>query len=506
MVGLSKEIAREQRDNCGLMAYRMRKRVTYHERGDSPVLVLNFPLKVISLHSFWRKALKRISDGNFAALEEIVSLTNYGDQEQITTFLNSLVRKGFLEQEGLPILTSYPYVTIIIPVRNRPQEITECLQSLSRLDYPGDRMEVIVVDDASTDDTPHAISKFPVKLISLRERRQASFCRNLAAQRAKGEILAFLDSDCMVDPLWLRELVPAFSDPSLGAVGGLVDSYFCQKGLDRYEKVKSSLNTGFWPKSSGDGDHFFYVPSCNLLIKRSCFIKVGGFRADLHVGEDVDLCWRVQDLGYQVEYRPVGKVYHRHRNRITDFCRRRFDYGSSEPLLQQLHAKRIKKLLFPPGHNFFWGLVLLTAILKFVPLLSLCGLMILFDSLGKFAEMRRRNIPIGASSLALATIRSYFAFLHHCCAFVSRYYLFWCLLLLPLAPLASMIILGMHLLTGFVEYFIKKPSLNLLLFVFYFSLDQLSYQLGVWWGCLKKHYFNPVNPYIVTKPFSKEIR
>jgi hypothetical protein len=94
----------------------------------------------------------------------------------------------------------------------------------------------------------------------------------------------------------------------------------------------------------------------------------------------------------------------------------------------------------------------------------------------------------------MAVIRSYFAFFYHCCAFVSRYYLFWAIVVMPLFPLATIIITGMHLLAGLVEYFIKKPRLNPVFFLFYFSLEQLSYQLGVWWGCLKNLSFSSVNP------------
>ena len=163
------------------------------------------------------------------------------------------------------------------------------------------------------------------------------------------------------------------------------------------------------------------------------------------------------------------------------------------------HAKRIKQLIFPPAGSLFWGLVVLSTVLECIPLLGLCGIIVLIDSLKKFSKIRRKDIPIKFSCMILAVLRSYLAFFYHCCAFVSRYYLFSFILILPLVPLASMIILGMHFLTGIVEYFIKKPSLNPLSFLFYFSFEQISYQLGVWWACLKEFIFSPVNPQIVRK-------
>jgi mycofactocin system glycosyltransferase len=322
-------------------------------------------------------------------------------------------------------------------------------------------------------------------------------------QRAHGEILAFLDSDCVADPLWLRELIPAFSDPSNGAVGGTVDSYYDNKGLDCYEKVKSSLNMGSWPKSSREVNHFFYLPSCNLLVRRSLFLQLKGFKEDMHVGEDVNFCWRLQDQGHRIEYKPAGTVYHKHRNTIRQFCARRFDYGTSEPLLQKFHSKRIKQFLVPLPAVGFWSLVLVSIASGWLSLLGACGIVLVTDSLINFVPIRRKHILISFSHLLLATLRGYLAFVYHCCAFVSRYYVLWVPLACIVAPVGAVLMFGAHLLTGIGEYFIKKPRLCLPSFLLFFSLDQLSYQVGVWWGCLTRFCFNPVNPKIVRKSFHK---
>ena len=482
------------------LAYRLRDSAEVLQKNGHPILSLHFPLKYMVLHPHWAPLFESPMKKNFMAFKDILSRVKNTDPVKTEIFLNDLVRKGFLEQQGLPILPDYPYVSIIVPVRNRPEEITDCLQSLSRLDYPMQKMEVIVVDDASEDKTPDVVSRFPVHLVTLEEHKQASYCRNLAAQRAQGDILAFLDSDCTAGPLWLRELVPAFRDPSIGAVGGVVDSYFNEKGLDRYEQVKSSLHMGSWPKSSREDNHFFYTPTCNLLVKKEFFLKVGGFRVDMVVGEDVDFCWRLQDQGHHVEYRPVGRIFHKHRNKLGQFCTRRFDYGTSEPLLQRSHPRRIKQFVVSPAAFIFWALVLLTMTSGWIPLLGLCGITFLTDSLTKYTKVRKNLVPIAFPRFLLVTLREYFTFLYHCCAFVSRYYLFWAVLIFMWLPLVSIALFGMHLLTGIGEYSIKKPRLNFPFFLFYFTLDQLSYQLGVWWGCFKKCFFSPINPQIVRKP------
>jgi cellulose synthase/poly-beta-1,6-N-acetylglucosamine synthase-like glycosyltransferase len=97
---------------------------------------------------------------------------------------------------------------------------------------------------------------------------QASYSRNQAAKEAKGDILAFIDSDCVANPQWLKELVPAFLDETNGQQGQ-VDSWFDKKAIYKYEQTSSSLNMGNDQEFKGGGD-FFYLPTCNSC-KKSAF-------------------------------------------------------------------------------------------------------------------------------------------------------------------------------------------------------------------------------------------
>lgn len=481
------------------LAYRLREKVRYSETSDSLYLTLDYPLKVLTVHPAWGPVIRLLHGRRFVPFHELIPLLEPADPRRIESFLHGLVRKGLLETRGFLRLDEYPSVSVIIPVRNRPEEIGTCLQSLERLDYPLDRIETIVVDDASDDDTPAVAARYNVRLIPLKEHGQASFCRNLAARRARGEILAFLDSDCAADPLWLKELVPAFQDPLTAVVGGMVDSISEDKGLDRYEKVRSSLNMGPWPRSSREGDPFFYVPSCNLLTRRDLFLRIGGFKEEMVVGEDVDFCWRMWDLGLHIEYRPVGRVYHRHRADTGRFCLRRFEYGTSEPFLQATHAGRVKTFTYTGPDVLFWVCLFLSILPGWRMLVGLSAITWLIDSAIRFYKIRRMNIPVRLDRLLPAVLRGYMAFLYHACAFFSRYYLFLVIPLLLFAPVWSAIGLGAHLITAAVEYAIKKPRLNPLSFLFYFTLDQLSYQAGVWWGCIKHLFFGPLNPRLVKR-------
>jgi mycofactocin system glycosyltransferase len=487
----------------GYLSFRLPKGVVAHESEKSFQLVRHFPLKTIFLHKGWIPVMTLLSGGQFIPLEEILIIMKGPDPEKIEFLLNDLVRKGFLEQEGFSALPDYPTVSVIIPVRNRPRELESCLLSLGKLDYPDHKLEIIVVDDASTDHTPRIVSDFPARLISVKKRRQAPYCRNLAAKQANGEILAFIDSDCLADPLWLKELLSAFKDSRVAGVGGRVASWFEKTPLDRYEGVKSSLIMGKRFARSQENEKFFYVPSCNLLIRKNLFLELGGFKEELFVGEDVDLCWRMQDAGHLLEFRPVGTVFHKHRNRIKPFCLRRFDYGTSEPLLQKLHKSRGKKMVFPLGSSLFWSMGILALVFKYPIVLSLCAIIVIGDTLNKCFLVRRKNIPIKTPVILVSVLRGYFAHFYHFCAFVSRYYLIWSIPALFFSSLAFGIIWCAHILTAITEYMIKKPQMNFFTFLFYFSLEQLFYQLGVWWGCIRYRSFQAVNPQLALKIPSK---
>ena len=479
------------------LAYRLRSSVSCRVADNAVRLVLAYPLKCLTLHRSWSAALRLMAAGEFVQLEGLRAAVGHGDPDPVEFFLDRLVEKGFLESVGVREPDPLPRVSIIVPVRNRPEDIAKCLESLLALDYPSEKREIIVVDDASTDHTARVVAGYPVHLLHSGSRAQAAACRNLGAHQAAGELLAFVDSDCRAAPLWLRELVPVFRDAALGAVGGLVDAVTGETGLDRYEQVKSSLHLGCRPKRSGPDDPFFYVPACNLLVRRRPFLRLGGFDPALTVGEDVDFCWRLQQEGWQTAYRPVGRVYHRHRNRPAAFCRRRFQYGTSEPLLRDLHPEKTKRMLLQPGCVLFWTAVAgcLASGAYLLPVLSVA------TSLAEAAlrYSAARGAAIGFFPVFLAVLRGYLACAFHLCAFFSRYYLVWAVALCPIAPRLSAGIVLLHLVAGAGEWVLRRPRLSPIGFLACFTLEQLSYQCGVWYESFRRRSFNPVNPVIVTR-------
>jgi hypothetical protein len=124
-------------------------------------------------------------------------------------------------------------------------------------------------------------------------------------------------------------------------------------------------------------------------------------------------------------------------------------------------------------------------------------MIILINSYMKHKKIHGLKISVGYYQILMAVGRGYFTFVYNLCAFASRYYLILALPLLFVLPVLSAVLFGMHLLQGIVEYTLKKPQINPLSFLFYLTLEQLAYQNGVWWGCLKTMNFQPVNPHVI---------
>lgn len=457
------------------------------EDPDDYFLLSRQPIKILRVNESLFNLLKHIQDGG--ELSDFANQNPGLDAGNLLSVLMSLVAKGYLKLEKTAEIEEYPHVSIIIPVRDQPEDLVECLQSLENLDYPRDRLEIIVVDDGSRKQVSDIITSPDTSIIRQEESIGPAACRNIGAENAKGDILAFLDADCMAGGKWLKEIIPFFQAAKTGAVGGYVDGYYHDSLLDRYEEVASSLNMGKRLLREGRTESSFYVPTANMLVAREAFIAAGGFKAGMHVGEDVDFCWRLRNLGYNLLYAPFGRVAHKHRNKLGKMLRRRSDYGTSEALLYRTHRDKRKNFLFSvlPGLVF---LALSLAILlmnawPIAPALLLFG----FDLLRKSAKLLKFNIEFPFPQILLSTIRSYLSFCYFAFFHLMRYYL------IPIFAFGflwhPLWIFGGVAITyaSIVDYYVKKPKLLYPVFLFYYLLEHLAYQVGVFWGCLKQKFF-----------------
>ncbi len=274
--------------------------------------------------------------------------------------------KGLLEAgPALPPAT-WPGVSVIIPSYNRASQLERCLRSLLQLDYPPSELEIIVVDDASTDATRETIERlnaaYAGRGMTLRYARHATrlgvaISRNNGAEQAIHALLAYIDSDCVASPGWLKELIPAFSDPAIGATGGMIRAYERSSLLGRYEDVHSSLFMGRQEQQIKLEGPLTYLPTANLLVRHAAWEKVGGF-APLTFGEDVDFCRRLLLSGASILYLPRGIVEHDYRAKLSAFLHTRVSYASSEAVLLRRHPTERRVLLLPPEQASFAALAI----------------------------------------------------------------------------------------------------------------------------------------------------
>ena len=472
--------------------FTLEKQTHLQENTNGFFLISKAPLRILRLNRSLFLILKQIQKGD--RLSELMRGPHADRKDSLLKQLLSLTSKGYLKLTGLAEPKRYPKVSIIIPVKDRPEDIAECLQSLSDLNYPEDKMEVIVVDDGSTQSISDIVSSFNARLIRLEESQGASVCRNIGAQNAGGDILAFLDADCMADKNWLQELVPFLQIEGIGAAGGLVDGYYHKSQLDRYEEAFSSLSMGKRLIFQGNTESNFYVPSCNLLVTSAVFRAMGGFKKGMHVGEDVDLCWRIRKNGHVLLYVPAGKVAHKHRNKLFKMLQRRKDYGTSEAPLYYFH--RDKKKRFPISIFAVLSLLaVITSILLHNPYIA-CSIVLFFgiDLYRKYINLKRLNFSFPLLPVIYSVLRSYFSFYYFASFHLIRYYL---ILLAGLGFIFHFlwILCGIALLlTSIVDYRIKKPDLLYPVFLYFYTLEHLAYQTGVFWGCLKLKHFRAYIP------------
>lgn len=468
-------------------SFSLAKNTFLREDPEGYFLVSRVPVKILRLNESLYLLLKQIAEGG--DLDKYIRNYPVPGLGEILRVLLSMVSRGYLRLERIAELETYPKVSVIIPVRDQHEELMECVKSLILLDYPKDKIEIIVVDDGSKRPVLQVPSPPDTRIIRHTQSRGPAAARNTGAVNARGEILAFIDADCVAGKDWLRELVPFLQVARIGAVGGFVAGYYRKSFLDRYEEVCSPLNTGRRLIIETEMESTFYVPTANLLIRRDVFMSTGGFNAELRIGEDVDLCWSMRNLGHTLLYVPFANIAHKHRNRLRDMLSRRARYGTSEPYLYSIHDQKRKNIVVSVYTGIsFLALTLVLLLMNPYPLAAIVPLLGI-DMFQKSASLRRLRIPLALNQLTLVTLRSYFSLFYYALFHIVRYY--WILLVLfGLAWAPFWYFGGLALLyTSLVDYYVKKPKLIYPVFLYFYLLEHLAYQLGVFWGCLTTGYF-----------------
>jgi mycofactocin glycosyltransferase len=468
------------------------------EAGDG-MLFSSRPLMALRLNARGVAVVSGLSGSRGLTLAEVVARVPELSPGAAAEFLQDLERRRLLVREPATP-AAWPAVSIIIAAHGRPAATRACVESVLALDYPGESIEIMVVDDASDPPLAGALAGLPIRLLRLEHNIGQSAARNLAAAEAVGALLAFIDNDCVASCGWLRELAPYFGDPDIAIVGGRViappPTGAAAAGVAAFEAVRSPLDMGSARGPVGPREVVAYLPACNLMVRRDVLLACGGFAADMRVGEDVDLAWRVLRSGGRVHYAAAGTVTHLHRARLGAFLRRRADYGSSEAELQRRHPRHGRIMHLPRA-----GLLTLAALTAF-PVAWLAGAALALLALGvamvavigKQRRLRRLGLAVSTARLGASILREQAAALYHLGHDVTRYYglplVALAVLWPPLVPAAAVLML----VPPICDHRRLKPSLPLAGFIGLYWLEMAAYQIGVWRGCLARRCCRPLLP------------
>jgi len=252
-----------------------------------------------------------------------------------------VVQKAFEAAPYFPLVRC-PKVSVVVACYNGERTLKACLDSLERLNYPD--YEIILVDDGSTDTTPQIAAAHPrVRRFRHEKNLGLSVARNTGIAAALGEIIAFTDADCRADQDWLYYLV-----------GDLLNSEFAGLGGPNLLPPEDSLVAGAVMVSPGGPAYVMltdrqaeHIPGCNMAFYKWALAEIGGFDPIFHrAGDDVDVCWRLEEAGYKIGFSPAGFVWHYRRSTIGAYLKQQGGYGGAEALLVQKH---------PEYFNFFGG-------------------------------------------------------------------------------------------------------------------------------------------------------
>jgi glycosyltransferase involved in cell wall biosynthesis len=229
----------------------------------------------------------------------------------------------------------WPSISVVICAHNAEATLAECLDHTSRLDYPD--LEVIVVDDGSTDSTSAIAARYPrVRLLSI-DWQGLSVARNEGYRNARGQIIAYLDSDAYPSPEWPWFLALGFDGRTVGGVGG-----------PNVPPPGGSIEARCVARSPGGPVHVLlsddraeHIPGCNMAFWAKVLDEVGGFDPVYRAaGDDVDLCWRVLDRDWEIGFHPAALVWHHRRTSLRSYLRQQRGYGRAEALVERRHPER----------------------------------------------------------------------------------------------------------------------------------------------------------------------
>lgn len=292
------------------------------------------------------------------------------------------------------------FFSLIIPVYNRPEEVDELLESLSKSDYNED-FEVVIVEDGSSVKCEDVVKKYDSKLtISYyyKDNSGPGDSRNYGMKKAKGDYFIIFDSDCIIPTQYLLEVDKALKLNYVDCFGGP------DRALDSFSDIQKAINfamTSFLTtggiRGGSEKIDKFQPRSFNMGLSRKAFEASNGF-GNIHPGEDPDLSIRLWNLGFETKLFPDAYVYHKRRIDWDKFSIQVNKFGKARPILNSWYPQYNKlTFFFPSVFIIGFAVAVLLLIFNFDTLLKLY--FIYFLVLFLVSTYQNKSIKIGYLSV-----------------------------------------------------------------------------------------------------------
>jgi glycosyltransferase involved in cell wall biosynthesis len=229
----------------------------------------------------------------------------------------------------------WPSISVVICAYNAAATLDECLRRTAALDYPS--LDLLVVDDGSTDDTAAIARRYDnVRLVTI-EHAGLSTARNAGLAAARGALVAYLDADAYPSREWPYFLALGMDSATVGGVGGPnVPPKDDPRGAHQVARAPGGPVHVLL-----SDDRAEHVPGCNMAFWKPVLAEVGGFDPIYTAaGDDVDLCWKVLDRGWEIAFHPAALVWHHRRPGLRAYLRQQRGYGKAEALVEARHPDR----------------------------------------------------------------------------------------------------------------------------------------------------------------------
>jgi len=292
---------------------------------------------VFSWTDEWHRGGQDVEDWDFGLV----------DRERRPKAALAAVAGAFAEALPAPA-GGWPRATVVVCSYNGARWIAGCLEALEAIDYPN--YEIVVIDDGSADDTAAIAASYATPQVVTTANGGLSRARNEGLRRATGEVIAYVDDDARPHPDWLTHLVLELERGGHAGVGG---PNVAPPGDGATAECVALAPGG--PThvlvSDREAEH---VPGCNMAFRVDALRDVGGFDPTFRIaGDDVDVCWKLQERGATIGFAPAALVWHHRRSSVRAYLRQQYQYGRAEAMLEARWPERYNRR----GHARWQGRV-----------------------------------------------------------------------------------------------------------------------------------------------------